>query len=124
LKGASYEAPGNPLEELLCDIWAEVLSVSNVSISESFFEMGGHSLSAIQLISRVREAFRVEIALQKLFDRPTVRAMAEEVAEALRGGSVLPAVKIERVDRDRAFPLSYAQQRLWLIQQQDPYKNT
>jgi amino acid adenylation domain-containing protein/FkbM family methyltransferase len=116
----SYEAPRNPLEELLCSIWAGVLRVREVGVTANFFKMGGHSLLAIQLISRVREALRVEVSLQKLFDQPTVRSMAEEIEEALRGGLDLTVGRIEKADRNGALPLSYAQQRLWFIHQLDP----
>lgn len=116
----SYEAPRNPLEELLCGIWAEVLKVREVGATGNFFELGGHSLSAIQLISRVREALRVEVSLQKLFDQPTVRAMAEEIEEALRGGPDPLTGRIDKADHNGALPLSYPQQRLWFIHQLDP----
>ncbi|HEY9015265.1 MAG TPA: AMP-binding protein, partial [Gemmatimonadales bacterium] len=84
--GETFVAPSSPAEELLTQIWAEVLHLEQVGVHDNFFTLGGHSLLAIQLISRVREALRVEVSLQKLFDQPTVRAMAEEIEETLRGG--------------------------------------
>jgi amino acid adenylation domain-containing protein len=118
--GGHYEMPRTAMEELVSGIWADVLKVREVSVTESFFELGGHSLLAIQLISRVREALRVEIGLQVLFDRPTVRAMAEEVEEALRGGAGIEFVPIERVSREGALPVSFAQQRMWFLHQMEP----
>ncbi|HEV7376647.1 MAG TPA: amino acid adenylation domain-containing protein, partial [Pyrinomonadaceae bacterium] len=118
--GGHYESPRTAMEELVSGIWTEVLKVREVSVTENFFDLGGHSLLAIQLISRVREALRVEVRLQTLFDRPTVRAMAEEIEEALRGGEGTEIGPIERISREDSLPVSFAQQRLWLIDQLQP----
>jgi acyl carrier protein len=71
------------VEEVLCDIWSEVLQVERVGVSESFFELGGHSLLATQLISRVRDAFQIELPLRTLFEKPTVAELALKVEEVL-----------------------------------------
>jgi acyl carrier protein len=78
-----YEAPRTAVEEVLCDIWSEVLQVERVGVSESFFELGGHSLLATQLISRVRDAFQIELPLRTLFEKPTVAELALKVEEVL-----------------------------------------
>ncbi|HEX7313565.1 MAG TPA: amino acid adenylation domain-containing protein, partial [Pyrinomonadaceae bacterium] len=117
-EGHGESSPRTALEELMCGMYADVLRVRDVGVADSFFELGGHSLLAMQLISRVRETLHVEVALQKLFDHPTVRAMAEEVEQALRGGTTEMEVgRIEKVGREGALPLSFAQQRLWFIDQ-------
>ncbi|HEX2188130.1 MAG TPA: amino acid adenylation domain-containing protein, partial [Longimicrobiaceae bacterium] len=98
---------------------AEVLKLERVSVTESFFELGGHSLLATQAVSRLREAFGVEVPLRALFEAPTVAGLAGRIEE-LRGAGTAAAPPIERVSRDEALPLSFAQQRLWLVDRLEP----
>jgi acyl carrier protein len=79
---ASHEriAPRTPVEQQLAAMWAETLGNSDFGIHDDFFELGGHSLMAIRVMSRVRETFRVEIAMNALFDAPTVASLAEVIA--------------------------------------------
>ncbi|MGC5568960.1 condensation domain-containing protein, partial [Streptomyces sp. FR-108] len=112
-----HVAPVTPSEDLLAGIWAQVLGVDRVGTTDGFFDLGGHSLLAAQVISRIREAFRVEIPLATLFDAPTVRELAAAVDNAGRG-DVLPPIMI--ADRTRTLPLSFAQQRLWFLDQLEP----
>ncbi|MET0646189.1 MAG: amino acid adenylation domain-containing protein, partial [Pyrinomonadaceae bacterium] len=72
-----------PVEEILAGLWAEVLHVREVGIDENFFELGGHSLLATQLMSRVREAFGVEVALRRLFEEPTVAELAAHIEDII-----------------------------------------
>jgi len=78
-----FVAPRTPVEIKLAEIWAQVLGLERVGIDDDFFELGGHSLLATQVISRVRDAFHIEIPLRSLFERPTVAALAERI-EVLR----------------------------------------
>jgi acyl carrier protein len=78
-----YVAPRNEVEEVISQIWCEVLGVGRVSIEESFFDLGGHSLLATQVVARVEEALGVKVLLRVFFEGPTVAALAETV-EALR----------------------------------------
>jgi amino acid adenylation domain-containing protein len=80
---AAYVAPRTPTEELLVGIWATVLGVERVGVEDNFFEVGGHSLLATQLISRIREAFAIEMPLRTLFERPTIAALAEDIETIL-----------------------------------------
>ncbi|MCP4660712.1 MAG: amino acid adenylation domain-containing protein, partial [bacterium] len=113
-------APADPAEELLAGIWAGVLDLDRIGAHENFFELGGHSLLATQVVSRIREAFGVELPLPRLFEAPTVAELAA-VVRALRqeqeGIAVLPMVP---VPRGRTLPLSFAQQRLWFLDQLEP----
>jgi amino acid adenylation domain-containing protein len=114
-----YVAPRTPVEEVLAGIWAEVLGLERVGVEESFFALGGHSLLATRVVSRVREVFGVELPLRALFEGPTVAELAGRVEEMRRAElPVLPAVV--PVERTRALPLSFAQERLWFIDRLDP----
>jgi amino acid adenylation domain-containing protein len=105
-------------EELLAEIWTQVLGVEQIGIYDNFFQLGGHSLLATQVVSRIREAFRVEIPLRCIFEAPTVAGLAENID--LSRGAGLQAPPIVPVSRDGELPLSFAQQRLWFIDQLDP----
>jgi amino acid adenylation domain-containing protein len=112
--------PRTPTEELVVGIYQEVLKLERVGVHDNFFELGGHSLLAVQVITRVRGVFGVELPLSNLFKAPTVAGLSERV-EALRNSGVGLAVPaIRRVKRDQALPLSYAQERLWFIDQLQP----
>ncbi len=122
--GEAYTAPRTPAEETLAGIWAEVLGAERVGVHADFFALGGHSLLATRVTSRIRESFGVELPVRALFEAPTVAALAPRVEAALRAGSgaAEPAPPIVPVPRDplRALPLSFAQQRLWLIDRMEP----
>jgi amino acid adenylation domain-containing protein/FkbM family methyltransferase len=115
-----YATPQTQIEELMSEIWAGVMKREQVSMSDNFFDLGGHSLIATQLISRVREAFNVELSVRSLFATPTVRGLAEAVVQELseRQGQAAPPLK--PVGRGGQLPLSYAQQRLWFADQLRP----
>ncbi|MDV9176952.1 amino acid adenylation domain-containing protein, partial [Streptomyces sp. W16] len=113
--GGEYRAPRNDTEAAVCEVFAEVLGVERIGIDDSFLDLGGHSLIATQIASRLRERFDTEIPLRALFDTPTVARLAatltapdatgrETVAVVPRGpGAVTPA--------------SAAQRRLWFLEQ-------
>ena len=107
-------------EELLAAIWSEVLGVERIGGRDDFFELGGHSLLATQVVSRIRESFRVELPLRALFEAPTVVELADRIERVLAAGEELTAPPIEAVPRDGELPLSFAQQRLWVAWRLDP----
>src|SRR5262249_43809796 len=115
-----YQEPRTAAEEVLAGIFAQVLSVERVGIDDNFFDLGGHSLMATLLMVRIREAFQVELPLRLLFEAPTVRGLGERIEAARRAGKGLEVPRIERVDRRERIPLSYAQQRLWFLDQLGP----
>jgi amino acid adenylation domain-containing protein len=115
----SLVAPRDAVEARLVEIWRELLGVERIGVEDDFFELGGHSLLATQALSRVREAFAVELPLRTFFEAPSIAAVAAEVA-ALRlagggeeGGAIVP------VPRDGRLPLSFAQERLWFLDRLD-----
>ncbi|MFZ5918978.1 MAG: amino acid adenylation domain-containing protein [Chloroflexota bacterium] len=116
----AYVAPRTPVEEGLADIFAQVVSLDRVGVHDSFFDLGGHSLRATQVISRVREVFQIDLPLRALFEWPTVAGLAVQVEAALRTGSGLEAPPIEAISREGDTPLSFAQQRLWFLDQLEP----
>lgn len=118
--GNAFVAPRGPVEEFLAEIWAQILDIELVGIDDDFFALGGHSLLATQLMSRVREAFQVEIPLRRLFEAPTVAGLAESIEAARQAGQSLLAPPILPVARNDDLPLSFAQQRLWFFDQLVP----
>jgi hypothetical protein len=115
-----YVAPRTPVEELLVGIWSEVLDVSRVGIRDNFFDLGGHSLHATQLASRVREVFQKAVPIRLLFESPTIEAMAAFIeSERHSSGNKVPPPLVP-IDRNQPLPLSFAQQRLWFINQLEP----
>ncbi|HEX2094995.1 MAG TPA: amino acid adenylation domain-containing protein, partial [Longimicrobiaceae bacterium] len=112
--------PRTPTEGVVARIWAEALGTERIGVDEDFFELGGHSLLATQVVSRVRDAFGVELSVRHLFESPTVAGVAETVERAREDGTDLQAPALRRVPRDRKLPLSLAQQRLWFLDQMEP----
>jgi amino acid adenylation domain-containing protein len=114
------EEPRSPVEEIVAGIWCEVLRVDRVGMNQNFFELGGHSLLATQVISRIREVLQVEVPLRALFERSTVNGLAEAVYRERAIGKPLEGPPMKTVSREGVLPLSFAQQRLWFIQQMEP----
>ena len=115
-----YQEARTPAEEVMAGIWAEVLKLDRVGVHDQFFELGGHSLLATQVVSRIRHAFQVELPLRALFEAPTVAELAERVEALQREEQGLLAPPIVPVPRTQRLPLSFAQQRLWFLDQLDP----
>jgi amino acid adenylation domain-containing protein len=111
--------PRTEIEELTAQVWKEMLKLEKIGVFDNFFELGGHSLLATRIIARLRNNFSIDIPLRKLFELPTIAALAEHI-EALRreenGFAVRP---IMPVSRDRDLPLSFSQHRLWFLHELD-----
>ncbi|HSF38933.1 MAG TPA: condensation domain-containing protein, partial [Thermoanaerobaculia bacterium] len=116
----TYRAPRTPVEEVVAGIWAELLGVERVGADADFFELGGHSLLATRVASRLREAFGVELPLHDVFEAPRLSDLAARVEAARRAGTPASVPPLRPVPREGDLPLSFAQERLWFIDQLEP----
>lgn len=113
-----FAAPRSPVEEVLTGIWSEILGMEQVGIDDNFFELGGHSLLATRVMSRVQTVFQISLPLRTLFEKPTVAHLAQSVEAACRAKQSLPEnISITPPPRGHKLPLSFAQQRLWFLEQ-------
>ncbi|MCU1716787.1 non-ribosomal peptide synthetase [Pseudomonas sp. 5P_3.1_Bac2] len=113
----SKKLPTTLWEQKLCDAFAEVLAIAPPGIDESFFDLGGHSLLAMQLVSRIRSLFQMELPLKAIFDAPTV----EQLCEAMAHRGFIPArAPLKQLTRPALLPMSFAQQRLWFLEDMAP----
>ncbi|MFN2236119.1 MAG: amino acid adenylation domain-containing protein, partial [Anaerolineales bacterium] len=119
-----YVAPRTATEEALVEIWKEVLRLDLVGIYDDFFALGGHSLLAMQAIGRMRKAFQTEISVSEFFDEPTVFGLASYLANDKVIHRVQNISPITPITDDAERQLSYAQQRMWFIDQLEPGKAT
>ena len=116
----SFVAPRTPVEEVLAGIWGEVLGVKRIGIYDNFFGLGGHSLLATQVISRACNTFHAELPLRSLFESPTIAALAGRIEAVCRTEQGLQVPPLRPVSREESLPLSFAQQRLWFLDQWSP----
>ena len=117
---ASDCAPRTPIEEVLVTIWIQILKLKQVGVHENFFALGGHSLLATRLMARVRAAFSIEMPLRAVFNAPTIAGLALQVEQALRKGEVIQIPPLVPMVRPEHIPLSFAQERLWFLDQLEP----
>ncbi len=115
--GASrfWEPPAGELEIGLARIWADVLQLDRIGRHDNFFDLGGHSLRAAQVVARIREQLGLEVAIRDLFASPVL----SNLARRLQGAMLVELPPIQRVERSRHLLLSFAQQRLWFLAQME-----
>ncbi|HET8841977.1 MAG TPA: amino acid adenylation domain-containing protein, partial [Ktedonobacteraceae bacterium] len=109
-----------PLQELVAQTWKQVLQIEQVRAQDQFFEIGGHSLLATRVVARLRRLLGVEVPLQVLFEAPTLVDLTERLQLLLRQEQESSVPAIVPVPRDQELPLSFAQQRLWFLDQLEP----
>ena len=110
-----YVAPKNKMEEILSQIWSEVLGREKVGINDNFFELGGHSLKATDLASKIHKELDVKLPLKELFAQPTISGISEYLAVAKKS----EYVAIEPAAEKEYYEVSSAQKRIWLLHQLD-----
>jgi amino acid adenylation domain-containing protein len=115
-----FVEPRSEIEELVAQVWREVLKLDKIGVYDNFFELGGHSLLATRVVARLRSNFNVDLPLRKLFELPTVAGLAEHIDFLRHNQSGVSVPPIMPVSRDRAIPLSFSQRRLWFLQKLDP----
>ncbi|MFN7949388.1 MAG: amino acid adenylation domain-containing protein [Blastocatellia bacterium] len=117
---SDYVAPRTRVEEKTADILAGLLKLERIGVNDNFFELGGHSLLATQVVSRIRDAFHIEMPLRVIFESPVVSGLAAWITHAITSGQARPSAQLRTVAERRASPQSFAQQRLWFLDQFDP----
>ncbi|MGA9380531.1 MAG: condensation domain-containing protein, partial [Phormidium sp.] len=115
-----YVAPRNPIEEILCNLWGEILNLKQIGINDNFFQIGGQSLLATQLISRIRTNLQIELPLKSLFEAPTVAELTVQIQQIQQENLQISLPAILKRENYQDLPLSYAQKRLWFIDQFEP----
>jgi amino acid adenylation domain-containing protein len=111
--------PRDAVEAALAEVYGELLGVERVSAHDDFFALGGHSLLATQVVARVAKLFEISLPVRALFEAPTVAGLAQRI-QALSARGTRPLAPIPRLDRGGSLPLSFAQERLWFLQQLTP----
>ena len=109
---ARYRAPTSAVEEVLAGVYAQVLGVERVGVDDSFFDLGGDSLSTMRLIAAINAALDVDLPVRTVFEAPTVAQLATRISEGTASRAPLVAG-----ERPAVVPLSFAQNRLWFIDQ-------
>jgi amino acid adenylation domain-containing protein len=137
---STWVAPRTPLESALAEMWSQVLGRTHVGIHDNFFELGGHSLIATQVVARLQATFQIELPLGRLFELPTIAELALAIEQVKDNGAELQASAIAPVspeaygikrsslretdgradEKGFVFPASFAQQRLWFLDQLEP----
>lgn len=117
---AGFVAPRTPLEEVLAGIWARILGLDRIGVRDHFFELGGHSLLATQVVAEVRRSLQVELPLRDFLDSPTLAGMAERISQLQRSSQGRGGPPLRVLPRPERLPLSFAQRRLWFLDQLEP----
>jgi amino acid adenylation domain-containing protein len=117
---AAFVAPRNNTEQTLTDLWQEFLNIENIGIHDNFFELGGHSLMATQLSGKIAQLFTIELPLTVFFEKPTIAELSNEIDNGIDITDLENDTEITKSDRSQQLPLSFAQERLWIIEQVNP----
>jgi amino acid adenylation domain-containing protein len=117
---AAYAPPATPTEEMVAGIWSGLVGRERVGRNDDFFALGGHSLLATQVISRVKQAFAIELPVRALFENPRLSSFALHIERTASQSEREPWSELRRAPRDGDLPLSFAQRGLWFLHQLEP----
>lgn len=112
-----YVAPRNDIEQGLALIWSEILQVERLGVHDNFFSLGGHSLTATQVLVRIKNLYQLDLPFRSLFDHPTIETYGQMLCVALADQPTNPQLSFKEIKRGEIIPLSFAQQRLWFLDQ-------
>lgn len=112
----SFEAPGSEMENTLAEIWRKVLNIDNISVEDNFFEIGGHSIKAVEVINKVHKLLNIKITVEDLFSHPTIRGLSK----LIEGKSPSVYKEIQQQADQKYYDLSYGQKRLWVLNRLNP----
>ncbi|MFC3646858.1 amino acid adenylation domain-containing protein, partial [Planctobacterium marinum] len=110
---ATYVAPETEMEQILCEIWQDVLNIERIGVKDSFFELGGHSLLATRVKAKIQQKLNVNLPLKAIFTEQNIASLSRYIEQA--DSEKLPP--ITTVSRAQQLPLSYSQNRLWVLDQ-------
>jgi amino acid adenylation domain-containing protein len=115
-----YVAPRTPVEGVVASIWADVLDAPQIGVHDNFFELGGQSMTAARVLSRLERAFSARLSLRDAFECPTVAELAARIEDPERDEDASGRPELEPAERDRMLRASFAQSRLWFLDQLQP----
>lgn len=118
--GETLAPPRSVVERAIARVWGDLLHAERLGVHDNFFLLGGDSLLATQAISRLRRTFGAEISLRDLFDAPTIAGLAERLEALPAGTENAAAASLTRIPREGPLPLSFAQERIWFLDQLEP----
>ncbi|MFS0516530.1 amino acid adenylation domain-containing protein [Nostoc sp. UIC 10607] len=116
----NFVAPRNAQEETLAKIWCQVFGLEQIGVDDNFFQLGGHSLIATQILSRIRDVFQVEVSFGQLLENPTINHLVQVIVQQQQLKQSSPLAKIQPISREGYLPVSFAQERVYFIEQLAP----
>ena len=114
-----FVEPRTEIEELVAQVWRDILKRDKIGVHDNFFDLGGHSLLATRIVARLQSTFHVDLALRKMFESPTVAGLAQHIDELRHSGAGAAITPVLPVPRTQRLPLSFSQRRLWYLRKID-----
>ncbi|MDP2601547.1 MAG: amino acid adenylation domain-containing protein [Deltaproteobacteria bacterium] len=115
-----FVSPTNPMEQALTAMWSEILGIDEIGVQDNHFDLGGSSLTAMQVVAQVEKQFRVPLSLKQFFESPRIASLSRAISAALGDAAPVKDLRLEPASRGESLPLSFAQQRLWFLDQWEP----